>query len=108
MMKTKYIPQPNADLILKLLNLIKKELPHGYIKVIDSIEGDIIYEGNEPEKALEEMDGIDSDFGVNCYMNDICVGWFFLTPYEEEGCVLCDYSDNSFCMEIAENLTTII
>lgn len=104
-MKTKYIPQPNADLILKLLKLI---LSNGcYIRVLDSIEGDIIYEGNEPEKALEEMDGIDSDFGVNCYMNDICVGWFFLTPYEE-GCVLCDYSDNSFCMEITENLTTII
>lgn len=105
-MKTKYIPQPNADLILKLLKLI---LSHGcYIKVIDSVEGDVIYEGNEPEKALEEMDGIDADFGVNCYVNDICEGWFFLTPYEEEGCVLCDYSDNSFCMEIAENLTTII
>lgn len=101
MTKTKYIPQPNADYILKVLNLIKKELPHGYFKVIDSVEGDVIYEGNEPEKALEEMDGIDSDFGVNCYINNNCCGWFFFTPYEE-GCVLCDYSDNSFCMEIAE------
>lgn len=101
-MKTKYIPQSNADYILKVLNLIKKELPHGYFKVIDSVEGDVIYEGSEPEKALEEMDGIDSDFGVKCYINDNCCGWFFFTPYEEEGCVLCDYTDNSFCMEIAE------
>lgn len=105
-MKTKYIPQPNADLILKLLVLI---ISHGcYFKVIDSVERDVIYEGNDPKKALEEMDGIDADFGVNCYIKDIFYGWFFLTPYEEECCVLCDYSDNSFCTEIAENLTTII
>lgn len=107
-MQTKYIPQTAADYILKVLNVTKQEYPHIWFKVIDSVEGDVIYEGSNPEKALEEMDGIDADFGVNCYINYNCCGWFFLTPYEEEGCVLCDYSDNSFCMEIAENLTTII
>lgn len=103
MMKTKYIPQSNADYILKVLQIIKKNKPAVNFVLIDSVEGDVIYKGNDPEKAVEEMDGIDSDFGLNCYgENDQYLGWFFFTPYEEEGCVLCDYSDNEFCMGTAD------
>ena len=98
--KTKYISQDSADRMLAILQKAKEICPEIIFKIIESGEGDVIYKGTNPKKAVMEMDGIDSEFGVNCYAGDgSYLGWFFFTPYEEEDCVLCDMSDNDFCKE---------
>ena len=96
-METKHIPQENATKILTVLNNCLKINPNLKFHVIGDDEGDLIYKGTNPEKAISEMDGYDCNFGVNCMDNGKCIGWFFITPYEDVDDVICDHSDNEFC-----------
>lgn len=103
MLETKHIPQENANLIINILKKAQELNNLVKFKVIEDESGDVIYYGKNPEKAVDEMDAIDCDFGVNCIedlghnqINKV-VGWFFFTPYEELDCVLCDHTDNDFC-----------
>lgn len=97
MIKTKYIPQENANVIEKVLTKFVELCPNVKFEVITDDEGDLIYHGKKVENVITEMDGMDCNFGVNCLDGDKVVGWFFFTPYEEEGCVVSDYTDNELC-----------
>lgn len=35
------------------------------------------------------------------------IGWFYLMPYERNGDVLVNYTDNEFCNKVADCLTTL-
>lgn len=96
-MKVKYIPQENADKILQVLGKAQDLCPDVVFDVIESDESELLYKGKDKEKAVEEMDGVDGDFGVNCYDGEKVIGWFFFTPYEDVEDVVCDYTDNEFC-----------
>ncbi len=103
MLETKYIPQENANVIVNILKKAQQINKLVKFKIIDDESGGVLYYGDNPEKAVHEMDGLDCNFGVNCvedlgYDHDNkVVGWFFFTPYEESDCVLCDMTDNEFC-----------
>lgn len=108
MLKTKYIPQENADLMLRILEKVKANYESIRFYVVESEEAECIYYGRNPENAISEMDGIDCEgFGVNCYNGskadgDNHLGWFYFTPYEDDvDCVLCDMNDNDFCKEMS-------
>ena len=103
-MKTKYIPQESADIMLAFMSKIRNEYPNVEFLVVADDEGTTEYKGNSPEEVIEAMDGIDSDFGLNCYDFDSeqYLGWFFLTPYEEDAPV-CDHDDNDFCKWALDN-----
>lgn len=109
MLETKYIPQENADVIISILNKAQRINKLVKFKVIDDESGGVLYYGDNPEKAVYEMDGVDCNFGVNCvedlgYDHDNkIVGWFFFTPYEEVDCVVCDHTDNEFCKQCLED-----
>lgn len=97
-MKTRYIPQENADKILNLLNEIKSKYPNiGFWLCSD--DGETSVKSRNPEKILSEMDGVDDNFGINFVdlESKSILGWVYLTPYEDEDCVICNYSDNEFC-----------
>lgn len=103
-MQTKYIPQANADKILKLLGNAQKICPNIRFEIKESEEGTILYNGWSKSLAVNEMDGVEADFGINCYDGDKYLGWFFITPYEDEDCVVCDHTDNKFCNQcVKEN-----
>jgi len=97
MLETRYIPQENADKILQVLGKAQELCPNVVFDVIESVDAELLYKGKDKEKAVDEMDGVDGDFGVNCYDGEKVIGWFFFTPYESEDCVVCDYTDNEFC-----------
>lgn len=98
-MRTEYIPQENADKLLSLMTKIRDEYPSVEFTVVEEIEMTTEYKGNSPEEAIDAMDGIDSNFGLNCYDYDSesYLGWFFITPYEDLDCVICDHDDSDFC-----------
>ena len=108
MLETKYIPQENANVIVNILKRAQAINKLVKFKVIDDESCGVLYYGDNPEKAVHEMDGVDCNFGVNCvedlgYDHDNkVVGWFFFTPYEELDCVLCDHTDNEFCNQCVE------
>lgn len=100
-MKTKYIPQENADKILKLLTMAQEQ--NQTIEFwLRSDDGETSVKTRNPEKILSEMDGVDDNFGINFVEIDSkqILGWVYLTPYEEEDCVICNYSDNEFCEKL--------
>jgi len=105
-MKTKYIPQENADKILKLLTMAQEQNQTiGFW--LRSDDGETSVKSRNPEKILSEMDGVDDNFGINFMGKTVpesdareCLGWIYLTPYEEEDCVICNYSDNEFCEKL--------
>lgn len=103
-MKTKHISETNANYLLKVLNKAK-ELNSKIKFMVLTDDGELIYSGKNPEKLIEKIDGYDCDFGINCVEESdtettyAFIGWFFVTPYEEdEDCIICDYSDNDFCV----------
>ena len=104
-MKTKYIPQLLADRMLAIMNRIKRKYPNVLFDVVADIEYDTVYSGKEPEEAIDAMDGIDSDFGLNCYDGDLDhpLGWFYLTPYEIDGGPINDYDASEFCNWALDN-----
>ena len=103
MFETKYIPQENANKMVAILNKCLEINPDLKFHVITDDEGDMIYKGNNPEKAVNEMDGYDCNFGVNCMDNEKFIGWFFFTPYVDIEDVVCDHTDNDFCNRFVKN-----
>lgn len=101
---TKYIPQENADLITKLINVCKSIHPEISFRVYDS--EDLIYKSKTPdaELILNEMDGGDEEIGINCYLDGKNIGWFGLLPYEDEDSVIYNHSDNEFANKVYELL----
>lgn len=99
-MKTNYIPQENADALFKVLERAKKLYPKIRFDIIADDEADMIYSGNDTEQAIKEMDGLDCNFGVNCYDGKNYLGWLFVTPYEDEDEIICDCSENDFCIDL--------
>lgn len=103
MLETKYIPQENANRIVNILKKAQEINKLVKFKVIDDERGGVLYYGDNPEKAVHEMDGVNFNFGVNCvedlgYDHDNkVVGWFFFTPYEDLDSVLCNHTANNFC-----------
>lgn len=100
MLETKYIPVENGNKIVSILNKCLELNPNLKFHIITDDNGDLIYNGNNPEKAVYEMDGLDCNFGVNCMNKEKCIGWFFFTPYEDEDEIVCDHTDNEFCKEV--------
>lgn len=104
MLKTKYIPQENADLMLRILEKVKANYEN-VIFNLKATDGETDFWTTFPESIVDGMDGIDCEgFGVNCYHGDYrkYLGWFFFTPYEDDtDCVLCDMTDNDFCKEMS-------
>jgi hypothetical protein len=100
--KTKYIPQENANVLVKVLEKAVELCPNVKFDVICDDEGDLIYHGKKIENVITEMDGMDCNFGVNCLDGEKVIGWFFFTPYEDEDEVICDHSDNEFCNQCVE------
>ena len=62
--KTKYISQGVADRMLAILQKAKEICPEIIFKIIDSGEGDVIYEGTNPKKAVMEI--VDNDYVNYC------------------------------------------
>ena len=106
-MDIKYLPKENADYLYKLLEIIKLKQPNILFVVTDE-DYEPVYEGNNIEKCIEEIDGIDSNFHIDCFIGEKLLqkrlGWFFITPWEERDCLVCDYIDNDFCNECIECL----
>lgn len=100
--KTKYIPQESANAVVKVLEKAVELCPNVKFEVICDDEGDLIYHGKKIENVINEMDGMDCNFGVNCMDGEKCVGWFFFTPYEDLDDIVCDCSDNDFCHRCVE------
>lgn len=111
MITTKYIPQENADKILKLLLKAKEICGQDLGFWLRSDDCETSVKTRNPEKVIDEMDGVDDNFGIN-FMGKIvpesdareCLGWFYITPYEDEDCVICNYSDNEFCRKLVSFL----
>lgn len=107
-MKIKYLPKENAEYLYKLLEIIQTMQPDIWFKVYDD-QMEFVYKGSDIVELIEEIDGIDSNFEIYCYKNNKSdkkagLGWFFITPWEERDCLVCDYIDNQFCNDVIERL----
>lgn len=105
-MKTKYIPQENADKILNLLLKAKEICGQDLGFWLRSDDCETSVKTRNPEKVIDEMDGVDDNFGINLVRisDKECLGWFYITPYEDEDCVICNYSDNEFCRKLVSSV----
>lgn len=104
--KIKYLPRENAEVILRLARKCKEIYPECRFLLSDC-DG-YTAKRKTPEGVVKWIDGLDSDIDVYVRKNDnedeIPVGWFFLTPGEEEDCVICDYTANDFCEEVMKGI----
>jgi|GEM_PF-3787974 len=93
-----YIPHDNELTIRKLLSSAKGINPRVKFHIHDS-EGLIIKSSNSDEIVLA-LDGGDEAATINCLDGGEVLGSFSILPYEPND-ILCDYTDNSFCNEVA-------
>lgn len=98
MIETKYIPQDNAEVIYRLLELCKEKEPNVCFDVLDTEEQ--VCKSKDSERVLNDIDGGDEDIGINCFVNGEYLGWFGLFPYEDPESMIYDYSDNEFCKDV--------
>ena len=100
-MITKYIPQENTETILKLLNKCLELEPNIKFHILDT-EG-YVGKSRNPEKIIQAIDGGDEELGINCMIDEECIGWFGILPYEEYD-IVYDCSDNNFCNYVGQFL----
>lgn len=101
---TQYIPQENADLIIKFMKTCEEIHSNIAFKVYDT-ECCVIYT-RRIEKIIDEIDGGDEEFGFNVIDRETkeVLGWFGVLPYEDKDGVIFDHSDNDFCEKVWKKL----
>lgn len=53
------------------------------------------------------LDGGAEELDIIVQENEKQIGWFYVMPYERNGDVLVNYTDNEFCNKVAEGITTL-
>lgn len=101
---TKYIPEENAKLIKKLLEVCNNERENISFRIYDT-ESCVIY-SRDIEKIIDALDGGDEEIGINVIDRETksALGWFGVLPYEDVEYMIFDHSDNDFCNNVFNKL----
>lgn len=93
--------------ITELINGIKAFAPaDAMVRFVGAVKCKVV--NLDAEKIINKyLDGGAEDLEITVEGSEKQIGWFYVMPYERNGDVLVNYTDNEFCNKVADCLTTL-
>lgn len=100
---TKYMLQETEMVIYSILDDAKKQNKDIIFDIVDDYEGESFVTSDILD-AIEYMDGVDANFGINFMLNGDAIGWIYINPFEDQYNWLIDMTDNDFTNGLMKGL----